>query len=295
MGQLRMALRAYALEEESPAEVVRRVHILVRRLVLPEIVTLLYLVYDPETGAVRFANAGHPPPLVVSGADAASYLEGRVGPPLGAVPYSSEYADSEGELGSGSTLFLFTDGLIEKRGVSIQDGLTRLRAAAAKADGELDSLCDRLVDSMIGGQTSDDVALLALRPVPLSGDSLKISVPAEPYVLPPLRQTLRRWLREVDALPQEANDITVACGEACTNVIQHAYGAREGLLDVDLVLRGRTVDVTVRDRGSWRPTPGRDGGRGLDIMHGFMDTVDVDRGESGTTVRMKRRLRNGRA
>src|SRR5439155_578990 len=66
MGQLRMALRAYALEEGSPSQVVGRVRRLVRVLV-PDIVTLIYLVFDPESGTLRFANAGHPPPLLVEG------------------------------------------------------------------------------------------------------------------------------------------------------------------------------------------------------------------------------------
>jgi serine phosphatase RsbU (regulator of sigma subunit) len=76
MGQLRMALRAYALEESSPAEVVSRLDRLVSRLLVSEIVTLVYLVLDLDSGMVRFANAGHPPPLVVGSSTAGGGVGG---------------------------------------------------------------------------------------------------------------------------------------------------------------------------------------------------------------------------
>jgi len=76
MGQLRMALRAYALEEPSPAEVVNRLDRLVSRLLASEIVTLVYLVLDLDSVMVRFANAGHPPPLVVGSSTAGGGVGG---------------------------------------------------------------------------------------------------------------------------------------------------------------------------------------------------------------------------
>jgi anti-sigma regulatory factor (Ser/Thr protein kinase) len=122
---------------------------------------------------------------------------------------------------------------------------------------------------------------------------LLLRLPAEPYVLASFRQTLRRWLREIGASPQIGNDIVIACGEACANVIQHAYGAKEGPLEVDLVLLDRTVEVTVRDRGSWRPSGGRDVGHGERLIRGLMDSVDVSSGSGGTVVRMRRQLQAG--
>ena len=132
MGQLRMALRAYALEEDSPSQVLGRVRRLVRVLV-PDIVTLIYLVFDPESGALRFANAGHPPPLLVEGNGQTSYLEGGLGPPLGATAHPRPDIDATAHLDADSTLLLFTDGLVERRGSSILDGLTRLKALAAES------------------------------------------------------------------------------------------------------------------------------------------------------------------
>jgi PAS domain S-box-containing protein len=293
MGQMRMALRVCALEERSPTRVVTRLRHLVRGQLDSEFATLVYLVFDPDSGTVRFANAGHPPPLVVEGREGASYLEGGLGPPLGAVGFPDRYLDVTYHLAAGSTLFLFTDGLVERRGATIRDGLDRLKALVAASDEDLEAMCDHLLLSMVEGDVSDDVALLALRPVRLASEPLLLRLPAEPYVLASLRQTLRRWLKEIEATPQVANDILIACGEACANVIQHAYGAKEGLLEVDLVLLDGTVEVTIRDRGTWRPISGRDGGHGERLMRGLMDSVDVNSGPGGTIVQMKRRLQTG--
>src|SRR5215218_7314460 len=224
MGQLRMGLRAYALEEPSPAKVVSRLDRLVSQLLVSEIVTLVYLVLDLESGIIQLANAGHPPPLVVGPGGQTSYLEDGLGSPLGCD--DPKPVETSFRLVPGSTLLLFTDGLVEKRGVSIQEGLERLEILAADCDQDIETFCEVILGSMVKGVISDDVALLAIRPVPLAG-GLLLHVPAEPRVLAPLRQTLRRWLREIDAAPPVANDILIACGEVCANVIQHAYGAKE--------------------------------------------------------------------
>jgi anti-sigma regulatory factor (Ser/Thr protein kinase) len=146
--------------------------------------------------------------------------------------------------------------------------------------------------SMVKGVISDDVALLAIRPVPLAG-GLRLHVPAEPRVLAPLRQTLRRWLREIDAAPPVANDILIACGEVCANVIQHAYGAKEGPLEISLDVRDGTAEVTIRDQGCWRPSSGVHGGHGLPLIQELMESVELSGGPDGTVVRMRRGVSNG--
>ncbi|MDP9341017.1 MAG: SpoIIE family protein phosphatase [Actinomycetota bacterium] len=289
MGQLRMALRAYAMEEDSPAGAISRVDQLVHRLALPHMATLAYLVFDPESGVVRFANAGHPPPLLIpSGGGEATYLEEALAPPLGA-EYPGRFLEGSFQLAPGSTVLLFTDGLVEKRGGSIVDGLARLKEEAAGGGEDLEALCDHLLRIMVGGHIEDDIALVAMRTVPL-GDEVRLSIPADPQVLAPLRRTLRRWLRQLDASTEETNAILVACGEACTNAIQHAYGAGEGMVEVELRHDAGTVEVVVRDHGRWRPSGGPGGGRGLALMRGFVDAVEVDTGAEGTVVRLRKRL-----
>jgi PAS domain S-box-containing protein len=290
MGQLRMALRAYAIEEGSPAKVVRRIHALVKKLLLTEMATLVYLVFDPDSGTLEWTNAGHPPPLVIPETGEASFLEGGLAPPLGAALHPTDYVEATCPLEAGSTLLLFTDGLVERRGVSLNHGLARLKQEAT-AGPDLETLCDHLLATLPGEQASDDIALLALRPVPVSGGSMHLRVPAEPHVLGPLRHTVRRWLREIDVSARVGYEILVACGEACANAIQHPYGAGEGFLEIDVDLVDGAVEITVRDSGSWRPLSPTGGGRGLHLIDALMDSVEVERGAGGTVVRMKRRVR----
>jgi PAS domain S-box-containing protein len=290
MGQLRMALRAYAIESESPGEVIARMQQLVRALGVPDMATVVYLVFDPDSGLVVFSNAGHPPPLLITQAGEASFLEEGLAPPLGTMPHA-EHLEATSRLVPGSTLLLFTDGLIERRGASLREGLERLRKATAGGASDLEELCDRLLASLVEEDVEDDIALLALQPVLLAGRPLHLRLPAEPRSLAPLRHTLRRWLREVHAGRQESYEILVACGEACANAIQHPFAARQDVLEIDLVLRDQDVELVVRDTGSWRSSSSGGGGHGLPLIRQLMDSVQIQSGPDGTEVRMRRRLR----
>jgi serine phosphatase RsbU (regulator of sigma subunit) len=163
MGQLRMALRAYAVQDPSPASVMSGVHQLVSHLPLPEMVTLLYLVFDPATRKLRFTNAGHPPPLVFGGGES-RYLEGGVSPPLGVIA-DANFTETSLDLWPGATLLLYTDGLVERREESIQVGLDRLlRVASGHKSSDIDELCDHILSALIeSDHVGDDIALVAMR------------------------------------------------------------------------------------------------------------------------------------
>jgi serine phosphatase RsbU (regulator of sigma subunit) len=163
MGHVRMALRAYALDVEEPALVAERMARFARTLEREQMSTCVYGVLDPRLGEVRCSNAGHPPPLLVRGDGSASFLVGEPGLPFGVSGKKTEYPELRATLDPGSTLLLYTDGLIEKRGESIDVGLERLRGAVAQASAAPEALCRRLVDSLIDGTPEDDVALLAVR------------------------------------------------------------------------------------------------------------------------------------
>ena len=155
MGQLRMALRAYALEEPSPAKVMSRLDRLVSRLLVSEIVTLVYLVLDLESGVVRFANAGASTTAGCRTGGRTSYLEDGLGSPLGCEEPGPP-VESKFRLAPDSTLLLFTDGLVEKRGVSIYEGLERLGTLAADCGQDIEALCEKLLRSMVEDDTADD-------------------------------------------------------------------------------------------------------------------------------------------
>jgi serine phosphatase RsbU (regulator of sigma subunit)/integral membrane sensor domain MASE1/anti-sigma regulatory factor (Ser/Thr protein kinase) len=293
MGQLRMALRVYALQDPAPASVMRGVHQLMSQLPVPEMATLLYLLYDPATRQLRFTNAGHPPVLVVD-EGTSHFLRGALGPPIGVTPDPS-YTEATHDLSPGATLLLFTDGLVERRGQSIAEGLDRLRhATALTAASDLDDLCDRLLASLLEqGHVADDVALVAMRPVAFVGGPLLVSLPAQARELAHMRVAVRRWLRELDIAEADVNDILVACSEACANVVQHAYAVTPGDMEVAATLVDGSLELAVRDEGRWRPAAGRGGGWGLQLMRALMDSVEVEHVTKGTEVRMRRRVQIG--
>ena len=113
MGQIRNAFRAYALEHASPAEVLAR---LLRHVAGDDMATAVILTIDPASGEVRYASAGHPPPLMLPapGADVVA-VPVESGPPLGTVPVA-DVAEAAVRCATGAAIVLYTDGLVEHRG-----------------------------------------------------------------------------------------------------------------------------------------------------------------------------------
>ena len=125
----------------------------------------------------------------------------------------------------------------------------------------------------------------------MSHKPLELTTPAEPAALAPIRRALEAWLAEQTIDPTDGWQIVGACHEACANAAEHAYPPLErGSIEVKARREGARVVVSVRDRGRWRPPRGSVRRRGLTLMNYFMDSVDVERSEQGTTVRMERRL-----
>jgi serine phosphatase RsbU (regulator of sigma subunit) len=165
MGELRAALRAYAVTEpRSPAAVLTSLNALVASTHRARMVaTLLYMVVDADNAHVRFASAGHLPPLLLDADGGTRFLEHRHDPPLGAEE-RIVFGEWEGELERGSTVLLYTDGLVERRGEAIDVGLERLRDALGAEPSDLERLCSRVLECAIGERDAqDDVALLAVR------------------------------------------------------------------------------------------------------------------------------------
>jgi anti-sigma regulatory factor (Ser/Thr protein kinase) len=258
--------------------------------------TLLYLVLETDGRTAVFANAGHLPPLVVEEGHGPRLLEGARGVPLGVLPYAS-FDETEARLEPGSTLVLYTDGLVEERGISIEIRLDDLQRAAAAAFEGPNELCERLLRELLpGGPGVDDVAVLALTTAAASTDRLALTLPAEPEALILARRALRNWLSEVGVEQDALYDITLATGEACTNAIEHAYAPGEASFDLEALRGEDDVVVMVRDYGSWRPPRGQNRGRGLKLMETLMDHVEVRRDSGGTTVELRRAIKaNGDA
>ena len=287
MGQLRTALRAYAIEGHSPSTVADRVDSLMSSLGPAVMTTLAYLVLDPEGESLDLVTAGHLPPLVVDPSGTARYLESTGGAPLGASTMRPQRSALH-PLPTGAVVLLYTDGLIERRNESIDVGLERLRLTA-EGHHDVEALCDAIGAEVVPGAPEDDVAFIAARVPPL-GDHLHVRWPATLESLAPSRYLLRRWLRRAGATRQEAYDIVVACQEASANAVEHAYGPGQAQIEVEAELNGRQVTVTVRDEGRWRAARGADRGRGIPLMEMLMDDVEIRSTDSGSEVVLTRQL-----
>jgi serine/threonine-protein kinase RsbW len=113
--------------------------------------------------------------------------------------------------------------------------------------------------------------------------------PAVAAEVPGLRQRLAALARKVGLSPEAVGDLALACTEAMANVVDHAYGGRQGLLDVTATLPDHELVVTVSDHGEWQPptahrSAGR--GRGLRLMRTLAHDIAIVRGAQGTTVRL---------
>ncbi|MCO1654114.1 PP2C family protein-serine/threonine phosphatase [Pseudonocardia humida] len=168
MAQLRSSVRGIAqVLVRSPAELLTALDRAVRSLNPGTLATMVMAEVraddrDRTDLLLRWANAGHPPPLLLRADGSARLLEHEPDLLLGVDPRIAR-ADHELVLRPGDAVVMFTDGLVERRGAAIDDGLRRVVDTAAAVGGaSLDALCDALLDP-IGEHPSDDVALLAIR------------------------------------------------------------------------------------------------------------------------------------
>ncbi len=165
MVQLRNALRAYAVREHSPSEVVRQLNQFLVHLDTDSFATLVYAVYQPSTGSLCWTHAGHPPALRFSTDEHAWLDTPGVGGPVLGVWGDAAYPEATTMLDPGEGVLLFTDGLIERRGSMLDEGLDRLADAVAKSiDLSCQDLCDGMVEVLFDSEDrEDDVCQLVLR------------------------------------------------------------------------------------------------------------------------------------
>jgi anti-sigma regulatory factor (Ser/Thr protein kinase) len=287
MGQLRTALRAYALEGSSPDVVVSRVNALALSLGDDAMATLIYVVLDQGLTTGAFVNAGHPPPVRIS-ADGAEQLVCRSAPPVGASA-SSDFEQQVFSLSAGDALCLYSDGLVEERGADFPQRERELLAALG-TPAAAEVLCERALAALRPqGAADDDVALLVLQ-TSESGHGLKTTHPAVPEELGEARGVLRGWLEAIGASRTEVSEILLAANEACMNVIEHAYEEGSGTFTLEGHVDGQTVVLIVRDSGRWSEVRARGRGRGLKLMEAVMDSVQLSFSSEGTIVVLRRTL-----
>lgn len=291
MGQLRSACRALLIEQPNPAATLTALDRFAARLPGAECTTALCAVLDPATGDLVYSSAGHPPAVMVRSDRSVELLEGGRGLPL-ALRINRIRPEARITLPPRATLLLYTDGLVERRDAPIDDGINRVARLLGEASAEgLGVAADRLVDGLVpvdGYQ--DDVALLAYRqPAPLA-----LEFAASLDAVAPTRGELRTWLGRSGVSPEMLTDVLIAAGEAVSNSIEHGHRDNPGgLITLHADTFGDHLRVTVADSGKWKPRrvpSDTSRGRGIDLMRGLVHDVEIQSGDSGTTVHLNARI-----
>ncbi|MGY2010444.1 SpoIIE family protein phosphatase [Nocardia gipuzkoensis] len=287
MGQLRTAARALLLRGAGPAQLLAELDTVAARIPGAMCTTVCAAVLDPVRGLVRYSSAGHMPPILADVAKTGRLLEGGRSVPLATFD-PPRRPEATTAVAPGSTLVLFTDGLVEHRGVDIDDGFAKIAEVLADTSGRLprevaDAVLSRLRPA---AGYDDDVAMVVYRQPPAP---LRLDVPARADELAVLRRTLKGWMAAA-AVPHDlAADLVAAANEACSNSIEHAYrNDANGRVRLSATCDIDTVVIVVTDTGDWKPRASDPGyrGRGIDMMRALTEELDIDHSGPGTTVRM---------
>ena len=266
MGQLRAAVRAYARLDLPPADLLESLDGIVRELGEDQIVTCIYAVFDPADRVLRFANAGHLPPIVALPGGECFLVEGSENPPLGVGPFN--LMPMEVDLESNARVVLYTDGLVERRGEDLQLGIKTLAARVADLTGPVEGVPEELVAAMLPQGPDDDVAILVARVDPPPEDeTLALRLESSESMVTDARHLVITYLSERHMPASLVSDGALATSELVTNALLH------GRAPVDLRLRieGADVLIEVRDRATYQPRKLRpddtgEHGRGLQIV-----------------------------
>ncbi|MEV0274917.1 SpoIIE family protein phosphatase [Streptomyces sp. NPDC050610] len=324
MGQLRIALRAYASEGHHPDAVLSRASRFLAGIndldqtADPRFATCLYIEVDPGTGLLDIARAGHPDPAIrlVDGTMLVRATAG--GLPLGIDP-DTDYPTTRIVLEPGETMMVCTDGLIETGGHDLETGWNRLRSIIeghdlweAEGSGGLETLADALVQAVHGPSShhttgplvdrrEDDIAVLLLcreggscgvgsygqTPAPVRRTVLTVAQ-AEPERIAAARQQLRDLMHDW-ADEDQVDSAVLMVSEMVTNVLVHTDGDALLVAEITGEHARRRIHVEVADASDDMPhlrQPGEmaSSGRGLVLMELLAETWGVDPRGEGKSI-----------
>ncbi|MEV6167865.1 SpoIIE family protein phosphatase [Streptomyces sp. NPDC051954] len=283
MGRLRTAVDNFSTLDLPPDELLWHLDELVARIDQDEGsdgseeggapvtgATCLYAVYDPASGVCTISRAGHLEPAVVHPDGEAEFLTVPGGPPLGlggGLPFEVTVV----RLAEGSSLVLYTDGLVEDQRRDIDEGLELLRRALTGPGRTPEETCDATLDALLPDRQRDDIALVVARTRRLAADRTAAwDVPADPSAVGRVRAaaggTLQAW-----GLSEEAFTTELILSELVTNALRHATAP----IHVRLI-RDRSLICEVSDGSSTAPHLRRaastdEGGRGLFLVAQFAE------------------------
>ena len=303
MGQLRAVLHGRLLSDEPISESLRSLDRYARLHPESHAATVCVVVVDPASGDIEYCTAGHPPPLVVGGDGSTRFL-----PTSGAGPLTTEsdYPTARERIDVEDLVLLYTDGLTERPGMSPAEGADDVARAAAwaalSAEGRDEPVerrsvrvCERTLEVLTRRTGySDDITLLSAHRTPAFPE-YRTTIARSPDAVRVAREELDGWLASLQVALLDEFAVLHAVGELITNAVEHAYpldDSRTDAVDLRAVVEPDGYLVcTVADRGRWSEGPPHpDRGRGLGMVSGLVDHLTIDRAESGTTARFRKRL-----
>ncbi|WP_414171071.1 SpoIIE family protein phosphatase [Streptomyces diastatochromogenes] len=274
MGRLRTAIHNFSALDQSPEELLAHLDELVVRIDQDPApgaeaepvtgATLLYVVYDSSTGTCEVARAGHVPPVLVHPDGTVEMLDVPANLPLGwgTAPFETHTRT----LRPGSKLVLYTDGLVERRNLDVNDGLDRLQHALARPGRTSEQTCADVCEALLPEHPQDDIALMVATTRCLAPDRIaQWDVAPDPAAVAPVRAACVRWMTQWD-LGDAAFTAELILSELITNAVR--YGAPP--ITVRL-LYDRDLTCEVSDASSTAPhvrraTANDEGGRGLFLV-----------------------------
>ncbi|MFF9485849.1 SpoIIE family protein phosphatase [Streptomyces sp. NPDC014676] len=317
MGQLRIALRAYASEGHRPDAVLSRASRFLHGIGEADptelrFATCLYVEVDPVSGILEAARAGHPEPVIRMADGTVLTRPTAGGLPLGVDP-DADYPTTRFVLESGETMLICTDGLIETGGHDLETGWQRLRGILEEHEGNQEELADALVHAVHGPSShhttgpladrrEDDIAMMLLSregegcgcgvgpdtvDQPVRRTALTVAQ-AEPERVSVARQQLRELLHDWSS-PDQVDSAVLLLSEMLTNVLVHTDADALLLAEVTGGGDGRRMRIEVTDAGDDLPHLRRPGelassGRGLVLIELLAHTWGVDPRGRGKSI-----------
>jgi serine phosphatase RsbU (regulator of sigma subunit)/anti-sigma regulatory factor (Ser/Thr protein kinase) len=289
MGSLRHAIRAYAVQGDDPAQVLRKLDDLVDVGRDGCFATVLCIVIDVPRRRVRVASAGHLPALLVDAAGA-RFVDTPANTPVG-VASAAAVRSTTVTVAPDTAVLLYTDGLVERRDQTIDEGLERLRVRAADVSGAIGDVLDGVLAVLAPGGADDDLAMLGLRFAPARDEAVPplTEAPAGPglawqaighgatavsrhFANAPASAASARAFAVSELPAGDVGDhdvVALLVSELATNAVLHASSPFEVTV-VTHAASGR-VRIGVRDEGDGTPVrqgprPMAPHGRGLRIV-----------------------------
>jgi anti-sigma regulatory factor (Ser/Thr protein kinase) len=294
MGRLRSSLAITGLQTSDPARILRYLDHYAGRIPGASMTTVAIVVQDGRRQRISYVSAGHPPAIVVKPGGVVDVLGGGRSWPLDIGVTDERPPAASAAFPPGSVLLLYTDGVVERRGEVIDDGIGRL-VRSLRRHWSLpvrhlvrQVLRDAGVDDMV---RHDDAAAIALRSVGTTDALFVETMPATADEISQVRHRFRTWLAGTGMAAELVGDVAVAVNEAVTNAVTHGSGMDPtNTVQVEASNTADALIVSVTDPGRWLPGLERDptlGGRGFRIMERLCDEVTIETAPPGTNVSLR--------